>query len=149
MDADAFFSRLNPLIGWLLRSPLHVLLSSGLMLLTVTGRRTGRRYTIPVGYQRDGDQIVVMVSRARRKSWWRNYAEAAPVELVLKGRELAGRAELVTPGSEEFRQLSAKTLRRMPWLGGQFGIAYDAKAGLTDDQAKQLTDEIAIVRIAL
>src|SRR5206468_12338216 len=67
VDLDRLMTRLNPVVAWLLRSPLHPLLSGALMLLQVTGRRTGRRYWIPVGYQRDGSTITVLVSRARRK----------------------------------------------------------------------------------
>jgi hypothetical protein len=33
----------------LLRSPLHGLLSGMLMLLSYTGRKSGRTYTIPIG----------------------------------------------------------------------------------------------------
>jgi len=64
MDVDRLVRHLNPLVAWLLRSTLHPLVSGGLMLLEVTGRRTGRRYWIPVGYQRNGDAIIVLVSHA-------------------------------------------------------------------------------------
>ncbi len=70
VSLDTIFSRLNPLFVWLLRSPLQGLASGGLMLLTFTGRRSGRKFTIPVGYQRDGDVLTVMVSYAARKQWW-------------------------------------------------------------------------------
>jgi deazaflavin-dependent oxidoreductase (nitroreductase family) len=149
MDLDRFFSRLNPAISAMLRSRLHWLLSPGLMLLTVTGRRTGRRYTIPVGYQRDGEIVTVMVSKAPRKQWWRNYRESASVELWLRGRVRHGRAEVVATGSEEFRSRCERTLRRMPWLGHQFGIEYDRRQGIAPAQLEALGAEIAIVRITL
>ena len=149
MSADAFFSRLNPLISLILRSPLHWLLSPGVMLITVTGRRSGRRYTIPVGYQRDGGVLTVMVSEARRKQWWRNYREPGPVEMRVRGRTLHGEAELVPPGSDAFRSCSERTLRRMPWLGRVFRVEYDKHKGLTDDQVKRLGEEIAVVRVIL
>jgi hypothetical protein len=41
----------NPLARRLLRSPLHGLASGRLALITYTGRHSGRRYTIPVGYR--------------------------------------------------------------------------------------------------
>lgn len=149
MDLDAFFSRVNPLVCSVLRSRLHWPLSAGLMLIHVTGRRTGRRYTIPVGYQRDADDLTVMISKARRKSWWRNYLDSAPVEVRLGGRELRGRAEVVRPGSSEFRSRCERTLRRMPWLGRQFGVDYERRQGLRDDQVEQLGTQIAVVRITL
>jgi len=45
----------NPVVKWILRSRLHRLLSAHLLLISVTGRRTGRVYTIPVGYHLRGD----------------------------------------------------------------------------------------------
>lgn len=150
MSVDGVLSRLNPLIAALLRSRLHFPLSSGLALLTITGRRSGRRYAIPVGYQRDGDEIVVMVSEARRKQWWRNYYEPAPIEVRLCGRDHTGRAELVPPGSERFRDLAEGTLRRVPWMRRVFRVdGYDPRAGLRTDQLDRLGEEIAIVSIRI
>ena len=150
MSVDGVLSRLNPVIAGVLRSPVHFVLSPGLALLTITGRRTGHRYRIPVGYQRDGDDLVVMVSEARRKQWWRNYYEPAPIEVRLRGREHTGRAEVVAPGSDRFRELADRTLRRVPWMRRVFRVAdYDPRAGLRADQLDRLGEEIAIVWIRL
>src|SRR5205085_11984824 len=45
----------NPVAKALLRSPMHRLLSKNLMLLTVTGRKTGRIDTLPVGRHESHD----------------------------------------------------------------------------------------------
>ncbi len=142
-------SRLNPLIGWILRSPVHWLLSPGLMLLNVTGRKSGRRYAIPVGYQRLGDTVTVMVSEARTKQWFRNYLEPARLEVHLRGRLLAATAEVVKPESGEFRACAEATLQRMPRLGRVFHVDFDKRVGLTDEQTATLRQEIAIVRVLL
>jgi hypothetical protein len=150
VSVDAIVSRLNPLFAALLRSRLHFLLSPGLALLTITGRNTGRRYSIPVGYQQDGDDLVVMVSEARKKQWWRNYYEPRPIEVRLRGLDRAGRADLVAPGSDAFRDLADATLRRVPYMRRVFRVAdYDPRAGLRTDQLDRLGEEIAIVRIQL
>ena len=39
-------------VAWLLRSPFHGMLSNGMMLITVSGRKTGKKYTTPVDYTR-------------------------------------------------------------------------------------------------
>ena len=149
MDVDRIATRLNPWMIRILRSPLHPLLSSGLMLLSYTGRRSGRRIEIPVGYQRRGNTITVLASRARRKQWWRNFSEPAAVELLVRGRVLGGEARLVPGGSEAFRTAVESTFRRLPRLAGQFGLAYDRASGLTPDQFRQLAEEGAMVEIAL
>ena len=138
---------LNPIIVPILRSPVHWLLSAGLMLITVTGRKTGRRYTIPVGYHEAADAIVVLVGEAPSKTWWRNYREEAPIELLVRGRHLSGRAKVLSPASEEFRTRAEASFRRaraIPWI---FGIQFDHRSGLTDGQVEKLGRQAAIVRI--
>ena len=52
---------MNPIVATVLRSPAHGLLSGRLALITVTGRVSGREYTIPVLYERDGDMVRIRV----------------------------------------------------------------------------------------
>lgn len=77
------------LIG-LLRSPLHGVLSKSLLLISFTGRKSGRRYEIPVAYVQDGESVLI----ASRAGWPRNLRGGAPVELLLRGRRVAGAAEV-------------------------------------------------------
>jgi len=149
MDADRLATRLSPLVARILRSPLHGVLSGGLLLLTYSGRRSGRRITLPVGYQRKGETVTVLASRARRKQWWRNFAEPQRVELRLHGRERTGEARLVPGESEEFRAAVEATFQRLPRLGGQFGIRFDRRQGLTSEQRRTVAAEAALVKIAL
>ena len=149
IDLDRLASRLNSAVAWILRSRLHGLLSRGLMLITVTGRRSGRRYQIPVGYQRAGATITVLVSKPERKRWWRNYRSPGPVELRVRGEPLRGEARVVPADTPEFREAIEATLRRMPWLARQFGIAYRRGGALGDAQWRIVAERAAVVRIAL
>ena len=150
MSVDDFFSKLNPLLRAILRSPFHWLLSPGLMLLTVTGRKTGRRYTFPVGYQQRGDRIAVLASEAHKKSWWRNLREPGTVEVLIKGRTRKATGVLIAPGTTEFKEHTERALRRVPGLARVFRVeGYDRSAGLSDSQLAALGDEIAVVEIRL
>jgi len=149
MDLDRFMTRLNPVVAWVLRSPLHPLLGTAFLLLHVTGRKTGRRYWIPVGYQRDGDTITVLVSRAPRKQWWRNYREPGRVEVLLRGRTLQGRAHVLPPESAAFRKAIERPFRRLPGLGRQFGIRFDRRTGLTSAQSRTVAANAVVVSIDL
>jgi F420H(2)-dependent quinone reductase len=82
----------NPVVRGVLRSPAHRLLSGHLALLTVTGRRSGRTFTFPVGYHQDGDRVTIGVDWPERKRWWRNLSEDARVEIWLAGVRRAGTA---------------------------------------------------------
>lgn len=146
-DVDRWTTRLNPLVVRLLRSPLHHVIGGGLMLITVTGRRTGRRYTIPVGYQRDADVLHVLVSKARRKQWWRNFRAPAALEVELRGETFAARGHVVDPREERFFSVVEATLRRLPMLARQFGIVWNPRAGLDAEQRAVLSREVALVEI--
>ena len=64
----------------------------GLALITVTGRRSGRRYTFPVGYQQDGNKVRINVGWPQRKHWWRNLTGGDRVEMLIRGNRRVGDA---------------------------------------------------------
>jgi len=83
----------NPALVLLLRSPVHGLASGRLALVTYTGRRTGRSYTIPVIYRQGDGEVTIAVGWPESKVWWRNLTgEGGPVQLRVRGRELRGHA---------------------------------------------------------
>ena len=89
----AVFNRTaNPVARAVLSSPLHPLLSRNLALITVIGRRTGRRYTFPVGYRQDGDRVLINVGWPERKHWWRNLKDPGQVEMRIRGTRRKGQA---------------------------------------------------------
>ena len=150
MDADRIMTSLNPVVVRLLHSPLHFLASGGLLTLRYTGRRSGRRVTIPVGYQWHDDAIEVLVSKADRKQWWRNFETPRRVELRVRGRRLEGEAELVGADAPEFRAAYRRTFSRLPFLPPQFGVDdYRKEEGLTDAQLAIVAEQGRMVRITL
>ena len=100
----------NPLVRGLLRSPFHRVLSGRLALITVTGRRSGRTYTIPVGYRRSDGRVEIVAGWPERKRWWRNLRGGAPVRIRLAGTEYGGWA--VTHGDERSGVTVEVTLER-------------------------------------
>ncbi|MDA0352530.1 MAG: nitroreductase family deazaflavin-dependent oxidoreductase [Chloroflexi bacterium] len=97
----------NPVVVQILRSPLQRLIP-GVMLITVTGQRSGRRYTTPVQYARSGEHVYVLSRRGW--SWWRNVRQAAPVTLRIRGdarsgtaRALPASADAAAPALAAFR----------------------------------------------
>jgi len=108
----------NRVVAALLRSPLHRLLSGSLMLLTVRGRRSGQPHTFPVQYAREGNVVFVYPAEHRRKTWWRNLLEPAPVLLRIAGEELrgSGQALLASADAGAVAAGTATYLRRFPRL---------------------------------
>ena len=82
----------NPLLKLMLTSPLHGGMSRRLMVISFTGRKTGKRYATPVGYVQRENEIFVFTHSA----WWNNFQKPAPVQMRIRGINIQGTARLVT-----------------------------------------------------
>ena len=88
----------NRVVLWVLGSAAHRALDHAVVGLRVRGSVSGRTFELPVQYAEDGDGLVVVPGRPQGKTWWRNLEQPAPVELVLRGRRLHGRAQVLRYG---------------------------------------------------
>ncbi len=150
ISLNDLISPANRLVGGLLRSPLHVLASKGLMVMTWTGRTSGASYAVPVGYQRRGDSVVVLISKPGEKNWWKNFRTPWPAVLTIARTDVEATGIVVAPGGDDFYDHVEGTLRKLPWMGSQFGgIKYDKSAGLTIDQKAVLDEHVAVVVFTL
>ncbi len=87
----------NVFTSRLLRSPLHGLISGSVMLVEYTGRKSGKRHTVPVNYVRDGDRLLTISFRQR--TWWRSLPGASvSLRLRLRGRDVPAQTEVITDG---------------------------------------------------
>ncbi len=82
------------------------------MLLTVTGRRTGRPRTVPLIYLRDGERLVIAAAYAGSDvdpAWWINMRQNPEAVVRLRDRTVAVRAALADPAErpELWRRLVA------------------------------------------
>jgi hypothetical protein len=71
----------NPLVRLLLGSPLHGMLDDSYLVLHLSGRKTGRRYDIPVGYVDMGGKLTVVTVA----KWRVNLRGGADVSVMLRG----------------------------------------------------------------
>jgi deazaflavin-dependent oxidoreductase (nitroreductase family) len=101
----------NPIVIWLLRSPLHRFLDKNAMLTTITGRKSGKRYTFPVSYIRDGETLLVISQKDR--TWWKNLQGGAEVTVYIQGHTLQARGETYTD-TEMAAKILLQILQRVP-----------------------------------
>ncbi|RSM60223.1 hypothetical protein DMB66_25060 [Actinoplanes sp. ATCC 53533] len=109
----------NGLVLALLRSPAHRLLSGMTIELSYTGRRSGRQFTLPVQYAREGERLLVAVQDPAAKAWWRNFRTPQEVTVRLRGKPRQGTASVVGPDDpawDEDRRLYEARWKR---LGGR------------------------------
>ncbi len=98
----------------LLASPLHLFASNNILLISVTGRKSGKVYTTPLEYKREGDDLMIFTQKDRK--WWRNLIGGAEVQLRLKGKPVTAHAE---PFTSEQMSLTDLVKRMYPYLSDQ------------------------------
>ena len=61
--------------------------------ITYVGRKSGKTFSLPIGYQRSGDTLTIRAAMPDKKAWWRNFLGAgAPMTIQLDGTERSGHA---------------------------------------------------------
>ena len=112
----------NPIVRALLRSPLHPLLSGSVLLLTYEGKRSGRRYTFPAQYARDGESVYIVAGEAEGKTWWRNLRTGSAVSVRLRGQDLPGRVDMLSGDVDARTRELTIYLKRFPAVAARQGI---------------------------
>ena len=86
-----------------------------ILLLTTTGRKTGRQTTTPLIYEQDGDRYVVIASQGgapTHPGWYLNLSKTPEVEVQVKDEVFRARAR--TAEGEERERLWRLAARQWP-----------------------------------
>ena len=113
----AVLGALNPIIRILLDSPLHWPLSRWFAILAWTGRKSGRRYSTPVSYVRDGATVWITTG----DKWWHNLSGGAPVDMRLGGRWHSAQGVAITDRARS-RTEHQRLFREHGWFRWLSGI---------------------------
>jgi deazaflavin-dependent oxidoreductase (nitroreductase family) len=129
----------------ILRSPAHGMVSKTILLITFTGRKSGKTYTTPVDYSQEGDQVVVFTHAA----WWKNLRGEAPVTVRIRGRELQGLAEAVAEDKPAVAAGLAAHLRKVPGDARYYGVTLDDQGNPNANEVEQAAQTVVMIRIRL
>jgi hypothetical protein len=89
---SALLKLVNPMLGFLLRTPLAGPVRKQLMVLSFTGRKTGRPFTLPVSAHVIDNDLYALTGAA----WKQNFRDGAPAQVVYDGKSTAMCGELIT-----------------------------------------------------
>lgn len=113
----ALQSLVNRLVRGVLRTPI-LCRAAGARLITlyVVGRKSGRRYAIPVAYTRHEGRLLVGTPFA----WGRNLRTGEPVQIRLRGRRVQADVEVISDeaGVVEAYAIMARDNRQFAKLNG-------------------------------
>lgn len=109
---EPLFVFINPVMRVLLRSPLHRLLSSSIMLVRFNGRKTGRIFVTPVRYLRDGNRVYCYSNKGTQ--WWRNLRNNGTAWLTVAGHESRYLTRVIEDDPGEVRAALEVYFRQFP-----------------------------------
>jgi deazaflavin-dependent oxidoreductase (nitroreductase family) len=137
----------NTFTAAVLRSPLHKPLSNGLLLLSYQGRRSGKRYELPLQYLESDGSLYIWAGNAETKTWWRNFEAPAAVAVRLRGKDVDAKASMVDDPTTRADLLGAY-VERYPYTtpNGRprfFGDRWHP----TDEELADLAESVVIVVI--
>jgi deazaflavin-dependent oxidoreductase (nitroreductase family) len=114
---------------WLLRRHLLPSFNQRCMIITTTGRKTGRRWSVPIGFVRDGSSYLA-INAGGNSNWYRNALAMPYVTLEVEDSVIETCAEAVHVDSPEQLQFVLDVYRHQsPSIFENFlGISLDAPA---------------------
>jgi hypothetical protein len=88
---EAVLRTFNPVLHLALRTPLGSVLKD-FMVVSFTGRKSGRHFSVPVSAHHVGDDLYVLLSAA----WKYNFRDGAPADVLYAGKTTAMQGDLIT-----------------------------------------------------
>lgn len=135
---------LNSLMRRMLRTPgIEKLVGRGTCLLTFTGRNSGKTYTTPISYVRDGDCVLLTCHPSRQ--WWKNLEFHPDVVVRMRGRDIHGRARVV--GGDEATDLLAFFFAEQPMLARAMGLKRTRGEAYPRPEIERVSKETIVVAV--
>ena len=135
----------NSAMKFVLRSPVHAIVSKSLLLITFTGRKSGKTYTTPVSYSQNGDQVYIFT----HANWWKNLQGGETVGLRIRGREFQGSAEPVAKDKTAIAAGLSAHLRVVPSDAKYYDVTFDEHGNPRQEEVEKAVQTVVMVRTRL
>ena len=138
-----WFNRVMKLV---LRTPLiHRVVSGNIMLLTYTGRKTGKIYTIPVSYTKQGNAITMFTNH----NWSKNLIDNVPVTLRLRGRQLNAKMDSTITDVDQITPVLSEHLRNKPADARIHKVTYDDTGKPKAAEVRRAAGKVRMIQLRL
>jgi len=137
----------NSIMEWLLKSPIHGVVSKNMMLVSYTGRKCGQEYATPVNYWQvnDGDKGILLTTSKPERVWWRNLRGDRPVDLQLSGISMNALGTVVEEVNEKER-LFGVLFTQNPGIGRYFKVALDGNNRPVKEDVERTATHTVLVK---
>ena len=135
----------NSAMKFVLRSPVHTMVSKSILLITFTGRKSGKTYTTPVSYSQSGDHVYVFT----HANWWVNLSNGAPVTLRIRGLDYQGLAEPVAEDKQAIAAGLMAHLRVVPSDARYYEVTFDEHGIPRVEEVVKAVQTVVMIRVQL
>ncbi len=135
----------NSAMKFVLRSPMHGMVSNSVMLITFTGRKSGKTYTTPVSYSQHDDQVYAF----SHAEWWKNLRSGAPVTLRIRGRDLQGLPEPIVEDKQAIAAGLAAHLRKVRSDAQYYSVTFDDAGNPRAEEVEKAVRTVVMLRFRL
>jgi deazaflavin-dependent oxidoreductase (nitroreductase family) len=141
----------NPIVRFILRSPLHGVMSKSLMLITYRGEKSGKEYTLPVSFLEDGGKIYVIPGSPEKKVWWHNIHSNMSVSLTVRGKVIQARGNRLTPEGDlkTISRILELFIRKNPPVAALYNVRRSEDGKLILEDLKNAAGKTVMVRFSL
>ena len=112
-----------------------------IMVITTTGRKSGKAFTTPIGYQRDGETVVAF-NVGGISNWYKNLAQNPLVSLEIKKKTYKMRGVYITD-TDEIRRILELYKREQPTMLPRF---FDIASEASGDDLMKAAEKVRFVR---
>jgi deazaflavin-dependent oxidoreductase (nitroreductase family) len=144
-DTPSVSPMLNRTMKFILRSPLHGVVSKYLTLITFTGRKSGKVYTTPVSYSQQDDQVTIFT----HANWWKNLGSCAQVSLRLRGRDFQGLAQPVAEDKQAVAVALSDHLRKSPYDAKFYDVTIGEDGTPSTMDVEKAVQTVTMIRVWL
>jgi hypothetical protein len=139
------FKILNPFMKTILKSPVHKVVSDGILIITFMGIKSGKEYSTPISYFMENGTVYCFT----HAQWWRNLAEGAEVKVRLQGQDTAGFAQVEAEDMAQKTSAMRKMVIAKPQEAGFYNVTFDSDGEPVQEEVIKAAEEAVLIRITL
>lgn len=136
---------MNQAMKFVLRSPIHGAVSKTVLLITFTGRKSGKIFTTPVSYSQINDQVIIFT----HAKWWKNLRGGASVTLCIKGHEFQGWAIPVVDDKQAIAVQLAAHLRNVPSDAPYYKVSFDEHGLPRNEEIEKAVQTVVMIGVRI
>jgi hypothetical protein len=111
------------------------------MIITFTGRSSGKQYITPVSYYQEGDQVICFT----HAEWWKNIGAGATVNVRVRGQDYEGHGVAIPDDVDQKEGGLFKLLKAVPSDAGFYTVKLDEnKEPVMEDIKRAVADSVMI-----